>query len=99
ALLAPFGRALDVRWCRVVSIFLGLGAAAVFAALTSGVCRTLDSTARRRDTFPLAFAVATLLVFANFTSDVPHPDNLSMLQAMLTLLLTVVALRRNSFPL
>jgi hypothetical protein len=47
----------------------------------------------------LAFGVASLLLFKNFTADVPHPDNLAALQLMGMLLLCYAARIRRQLGL
>ena len=101
AVLAPFGVALDIRFCRLVSVLLGLGAAATMAVTRLRVADDIGAAegrpATRRARFlAAAFSIGALVVFANFTSFVPHPDNLQMLHAALTLFLCHAALRTGS---
>jgi hypothetical protein len=98
ALLAPFGLLLDVRFCRIVNIAVGFAAAALAATVGTRVAAALGA-ARSGRTF-WALACGTILVlFRNFTADVLHPDNLHMLHAVATLLLSLEAVARRRFPL
>ncbi len=97
AVLAPFGVALDIRWARLVSVALGLGAAACAAAITTTVMPRPPLPAALRHGGVLGVAVAALLVLGNLTGDVPHPDNLHALHVTATMLLCCLALRRGSF--
>jgi len=98
ALLAPVGRVLDVRFCRLVNIAIGFGAAAVAAIIAIRVARTLAG-ARSGRTFGALLCGAILVVFRNFTADVLHPDNIQMLHATLTLLLSLEAAASRRFAL
>src|SRR5438093_721855 len=83
--LRPVGRALDVRFCRLVAVALGLAAAAAAAGLS----------ARGRARW-LAFAAATLLLFRSYTADAPHPDQLRALHAVVLLALCERAVTRGA---
>lgn len=75
AVLAPFGRGLDVRFCRLVNVVIGFAAAFTAATLASRLSTALGGRPRRREA-TIVFLVATFIVFANVTAAVPHPDNL-----------------------
>jgi hypothetical protein len=98
-LLAPFGLALDVRWARLVSVMLGLGAAACATAITATAMPHPSGPGVLRRCHVLGFAIAALLVLGNGTGDVPHPDNLHALHATATMLLCCLALRRGRIRL
>jgi hypothetical protein len=101
AVLAPFGLALDIRFCRLVNVLIGLGAAATMAVISLRVADDLARVEGRRSIrrarlLVAAFSIGALVVFSNFTSFAPHPDNLQMLHAALTLFLCHAALRTGS---
>ncbi|HLY38901.1 MAG TPA: hypothetical protein VKU61_12745, partial [Candidatus Binatia bacterium] len=101
AVLAPFGLALDIRFCRLVSVCIGLAAAATMAAISRRVAADVAAAqgdrVRRLVFIAAAFPLAALVVFSNFTAFVPHPDDLQMLHAALSLFLCHAALRERSF--
>jgi len=92
AVLRPLGLDLDIRWCRLVTILAGMAAAACAASTIT----RLSTAERDRYGFAFAFGVAMLLIFKNFTADVPHPDNWLALHAVATLLLCGRALAKRS---
>src|SRR4029077_46413 len=47
ALLAPLGRALDIRFCRLVNVLIGFGAAACAATIMTGLARDVLGCRRR----------------------------------------------------
>src|SRR3989442_1746589 len=91
AMLAPFGLALDVRFCRVMNILVGFGVAACAVALALRIADGMTRGIRRGAFAVTTFCITTLLVFSDFTAAVPHPDSLQMLHATATLLLCHVA--------
>jgi hypothetical protein len=96
ALLRPLGLHLDIRFCRLVAVAVGLLAA--WLAARSAVRIALvpaGGTPPARVVWIFA-GVFTLVVFKNLTADVPHPDNLHMLHFAATFLLGVEALRTRS---
>jgi hypothetical protein len=100
ALLSPFGKTLDVRFCRGVVVFLGILAAVGVSASATPLLRQLeasDDSARRFRWF--CALAAGLVLFKNFTADVCHPDNLRSFQAITTFALAWSAIRRESHPL
>ncbi len=95
-LLAPLGLDLDVRFCRLVSVALGLAAAGVAASASSDVQAMVFGGERSRASRGLAFAAMGALLFASFTATSTHPDNLYTLHAVLVLFLAHRARGRQS---
>ena len=91
-LLRPFGVELDIRYCRLINDLLGVAAAGCGAVLWRQLVRTEGGWGRFADSFWLNWGILTLVLFKNFTADVPHPDNLHTLHAVLTFLLCFKAL-------
>ena len=100
ALLRPFGKELDVRYCRGVVVALGV-VASMAAALAGG--RLLDAIglarANRRAFRPFGAMLTSLVLFENFTADVCHPDNLMIAHACVTFALAWVASRGAGWKL
>jgi Dolichyl-phosphate-mannose-protein mannosyltransferase len=89
ALLRPLGLQLDVRFCRLVCVAIGVGGAIAAARFIRWMAEALAgerALGRRFQVF--AIAAAILFVFKNHASDGCHPDNLYVLHATATLLLT-----------
>jgi hypothetical protein len=99
ALLAPIGLALDVRFCRLVNVLIGMAAALCAALVMAGVEADLREGPRDRRLLVVSFSTAALVVFSSQTSDGLHPDNLHLLHASATLLVCYEALRRGSVAL
>jgi hypothetical protein len=99
ALLAPFDVHVDIRFCRAVTVLVGIAAAGVCAWLTERALRSLGAPTRNRWFAAFAALAFMLLVFRNHTSDTCHPDNLYALHASLTLALTYAAVTRPSYRL
>jgi hypothetical protein len=92
ALLKPFETHLDIRYCRAVSAGIGLLAALAGGLLADRVARALWPQPRRVWPPLLAASLLVLLIFHNFTSLSPHPDNSFTLHAVLTLWLCLRAI-------
>lgn len=95
-LLRPFGRHLDIRYCRAVSVGFAALAALALARGSVVLAEALFPGERIRRLGPTAAAFAFLVIYRNLTSDVPHPDNLHIGHAAITLCLSFEALRRRS---
>jgi hypothetical protein len=91
ALLRPFGLHVEIVACRLVTVTLGLLA----AALATRAMRTWPAGAPSRTARLGCFAIAVLVVFKSFTADVPHPDNLHLLHFAATLWLALGAVKRS----
>jgi len=88
ALLRPLGLELDVRFCRAVTVAIGLITCFSAGALGSRLLSLLGSGARARQVFLFfAAALCALVVGKNFTADVCHPDNLIAGHVVFSLLL------------
>jgi hypothetical protein len=96
AVLAPFGLALDVRWCRLVNLLVGLAAAVCAGTLIGRVAGPLRGTRYDRRLILVCSCATALVVFERQTADVLHPDNLLLLDGALALLLCYEALHRGS---
>lgn len=93
-ILGPFGLCLDVRFCRVVTIGLGLAAAATGGVFVRAVSEKVGGDGQRSLGLGAACSVA-LVLFRSITADVPHPDNLSIFVAVTTLTLCHRATERG----
>ena len=97
ALLKPLGLHLDIRFCRLVNVAIGLSAG-VLAGLTMRRALKMVAPDNRFPHFAwLGGGVAVLVIFRNFTADVTHPDNLVMLHTAGVFLLTLWAWREKRF--
>jgi hypothetical protein len=96
ALLRPFGVQLDIRYCRAVSVALAVLASMALGRCARVLAESLFPGDRVRRVAPTTTAFAFLVIYRNFTSDVPHPDNLHIFHASVTLALVFEAVRRGS---
>lgn len=97
AILKPFGLALDIRFCRLVSILIGLAAAGFGVAPVLRLLRSMGFASLPK-WFPfISFAVFWLVLSQNFLSDVPHPDNFHTLHATMVFALTFAAVESGNF--
>ena len=96
ALLRPINRHLDIRYCRVVSIGFAVLASLAFARCSALLARESARQPQGRWFYPLSAAIFFLIIYHNFTSDVPHPDNLHICHLAVTMTLTFGAIRRPS---
>ena len=96
AILKPINRHLDIRYCRMVSV--GFAVLASLAFMRCSVLLAGESLPREPGRWfpPLSAAIFFLVIYHNFTSDVPHPDNLHICHLAVTLMLTFEAIRRPS---
>ncbi len=98
-LLKPFGLHLDIRYCRLVNVAVGL-LAGVSAGLALRLALRMIAPDNRFPRFAwLGAGVATLAIFRNFTADVTHPDNLVMLHTAGVFFLTLWAWREKQFSI
>jgi hypothetical protein len=96
ALLRPSGRHLDIRYCRAVSVGFAVLAALALMRCSDLLRRREIPGSRARWFAPLSAAFFFLVIYHNFTSDVPHPDNLHIWHFAVTLMLTFGAIARPS---
>lgn len=96
SLLSPFGLETDIRWCRAVNVGVGLLAAMLLALAAYRISSSTDQPPRAWGVLPTFFFLFSLVVFANFTADIPHPDNLHILHVSLTFLVAQQALASRS---
>jgi hypothetical protein len=97
AILKPLGLHLDIRYCRLVNVAVGLLAGIVAGfALHRAVKMVAPDNCFPRLAW-LGGGVAVLVIFRNFTADVTHPDNLVMLHTAGVFLLTLWAWREKRF--
>jgi hypothetical protein len=97
-LLAPLGLELDIRFCRLVSVGVGVLAAAFAAATLADVEKQVFGAGTNRARSVVAFAAIGAVLFANFTASSTHPDNLFTLHAALVVFLSYRARVRKSLP-
>lgn len=97
ALLKPLGLHLDIRFCRLVNVAIGVLA----GGLTGCALGRIVKVVAPENSFPriawLGGGVAVLVIFKNFTADVTHPDNLVMFHTVAVFLLTFWAWRDKNF--
>src|ERR1041384_1153444 len=79
AVLKPFGVQLDIRYCRLCNVLIGVLAGAAAGLFVRRALRMLAPNFRSRGLALLGAGMAVLVIFRNFTADVTHPDNLVML--------------------
>lgn len=97
SILNPLGLALDIRFCRLVNISIGLAAAGFGVGPMRRLLRSMGSASVPK-LFPLiSWAVLWLVLSLNALSDVPHPDNLHILHATVVFALTFAAVESGSF--
>lgn len=96
-LLKPINRHLDIRYCRMVSVGFALLASLAFMRCSVILAGIAFPETRARWFPPLSAAIFFLVIYHNFTSDVPHPDNLHICHLAVTLMLTFEAIRRPSW--
>ncbi|MBU0743778.1 MAG: hypothetical protein KKE11_00180, partial [Gammaproteobacteria bacterium] len=98
-ILHPLGLELDVRFCRLVNVFIGVLAAvsATYAAFI--FIKAYKINFDKIIEYFITFGLALLLVFHNYTSEVPHPDNLHILHAILVFILVALAIGHKKYYL
>ncbi len=99
ALLKPFGLELDIRFCRLVSVLIGVLAAGCGAMAIRRIARATSTLGRSRLFGFVTWGVVFLVLSKNFTADIPHPDNLQALHALLVFWLCLTALETKRFGL
>jgi len=97
--LAPFGKHLDIRYCRLVVVMLGLLSVGILVVLSRRICEAVSGQPLSRGRLLLLIALLILLVFKSVTAESPHPDSLHLLHLAVTALVAGVALRHQSFAL
>lgn len=97
ALLQPLGLHLDIRFCRLVNIAIGVLASGLAGLALGRIVKMIAPENRFPRIAWLGGGVALLVIFKNFTADVPHPDNLVMLHTAGVFLLTFWAWREKNF--
>ena len=99
ALLKPFGRQLDIRFCRLVTVGIGAAGALCAALAMMRLAKTAGSRARRGFWFAMTWGAGALVLFKNFLAESPHPDNFHALHALLVFWLTLTAVESRRFQL
>jgi len=97
ALLKPLGLNLDIRFCRVVNVMVGVLAGLIATLALRPAVATVAPNNRSPKLVWLGGGIAVLVIFKNFTADVTHPDNLVMLHTAGVFLLTLWAWREKRF--
>ena len=93
--LKPFGLHLDIRYCRLVNVAVGLLAGVLAGFALRHALRIAAPDYRSPYFAGLGACVAVLVIFRNFTADVTHPDNLVMLHTAGVCWLTLWAWRER----
>ncbi len=97
--LEPFELALDIRFCRLINVFIGfIGAVGTTLASVFFIKETKIVTSKIWK-YATTFGLALLIIFHNYTSASVHPDNLHILHAVFVLLLCFYALKYRNFGL
>jgi hypothetical protein len=96
ALLKPFGLELDIRYCRVIVVALGL-LASFFGALA--ITKLLRSQISGGKFLLVSMGFVWLILSKNFVADIAHPDNLHTCHAVAVFWLCLLALEKKSFRL
>jgi hypothetical protein len=97
AILKPFGLELDIRFCRLVSVALGLLASGFGALAVNRLVRSCVSVARPRLFFFATWGLIWLVLSKNFLADIDHPDNLHAFHATFIFWLSFLALETRRF--
>jgi hypothetical protein len=97
ALLKPLGLHLDIRYCRLVNVAIGVLAGALAGLALRRAIKFVAPENRFGKFAWIGCGVAVLVIFRNFTADVTHPDNLVMLHTAGVFLLTLWAWREKRF--
>jgi hypothetical protein len=97
AVLKPLGLHLDIRYCRVVNVAVGVMAAVLSGLALRRAVQFVVPENQFRGLALLGGGLAALVIFKNFTADVTHPDNLVMLHTAGVFLLTLWAWREKKF--
>lgn len=97
ALLKPFDLALDIRCCRLVSVAVGMLAAAVGVLPMRRLVQSLISPAPPKSFWLVSWGALWLVLSTNFLSDTPHPDNIHALLALTVFWLCFTAVETGRF--
>ena len=97
AILKPFGLELDIRFCRCISVALGLFAACFGALAATRFARSAVPIAKPRLFFLATWGLLWLVLSKNFLADVNHPDNLHAFHATLLFWLCLTAVETRRF--
>ena len=99
AALKPLGLHLDIRFCRLINVLVGVTAAAFAALAMFRAFKTINRGIAPRKFFFVAWGLALLVLFKNFTADIAHPDNLVILHATIVFYLSFAAMETKRFGL
>ncbi|MDB6122356.1 MAG: hypothetical protein JWQ71_1349 [Pedosphaera sp.] len=99
ALLKPFGLQLDIRFCRLINVLLGVIGAGCAALAMSRLSRSTTSMGKTRLFFFVSWGIVLLVLFKNFLAEIPHPDTIHTLHALLVFWLCLAALETKRFRL
>jgi hypothetical protein len=97
AILKPFGLELDIRFCRLISVALGVFASCFGALAVARLVRSSVPVARPKLFFLATWGLLWLVLSKNFLVDVDHPDNLHAFHATLLFWLCLVAIETRRF--
>ncbi len=97
AILKPFGLELDIRFCRLVTVALGLLASGFGALAVNRLVHASISVARPKLFFFATWGLVWLVLSKNFLADIDHPDNFHAFHATLIFWLTFLALETRRY--
>ena len=97
AVMKPLGLHLDIRYCRLVVVAVGMFAGIFAGWAAQRAVNMIVPENHLRGFAWLGAGIGVLVVFRNFNADVPHPDNLVMFHTAGLLWMTLNALQRRSF--
>jgi hypothetical protein len=97
AILKPFALELDIRFCRLVTVALGILAAGFGALAVTRFSRSIRSIPHPRVFFLATWGIIWLVLSKNFLADIDHPDNLHTFHAILIFWLCLVAIETKRF--
>jgi hypothetical protein len=97
AILKPFGLELDIRFCRLVAVALGVFAACFGALAATRFTRSVVSIAHPKLFFLATWGLIWLVLSKNFLADIDHPDNLHAFHATLIFWLCLLAVETRRF--
>ncbi len=97
AILKPFALELDIRYCRLISVALGVFASGFGALAVRRLAGSCISVGRTKIFFFATWGLIWLVLSKNWIADLGHPDNLHAFHATLIFWLSLVAVETRRF--